>query len=388
MRASGSWDNFEGRNQGEDEPNSSFNRMTAPNSSINAVAGSLQPQLQAQQAISAEEILDTITSRANSHANNYEDDELYENDDYDRPEDMGTGMGSFTSEQPTMEQIQRVYYTRGLQELESLQLIDLSTLANWKLSSAKQDYGLEQLREDSPDAYWQSDGSNGNNNANSSGNAIANNQLSHPHCITIQFSKKVSIERVSIFTNFSADESYTPARIQILAGNSDGWDMSEVCTLSFNKPVGWSHIIFNAIRSDGVLRCFCIKLLILSNHQDGKDTRIRAVRCFGKKPTNKKSLASGNLRGSWNTDILKDLSMNSGMSSFSGILLNSHVFQNLKTPSVEMKNAVMSEESSKADTNDSQLDEETDKVLTNVSDVIGFNTGFQTLQLKSTSSIR
>ena len=57
----------------------------------------------------------------------------------------------------------KIYYQKGIEELESLQLLDLSPLANWKLSSFKQGFGLSQLREDSPDSYWQSDGSNGSN---------------------------------------------------------------------------------------------------------------------------------------------------------------------------------------------------------------------------------
>ena len=236
---------------------------------------------------------------------------------------MYTGGDSFSgADQPTLEQIQRVYYTKGLQMLDSLQLIDLSPLANWKLSSSKQEFSLSQLRDDSSDSYWQSDGSNGSNNINATnGNAITNNQLANPHSITIQFSKKVSLERISIFTNFSADESYTPSKIRILAGTSDDWDLSEVCTVNFNKPIGWSHIIFNAIRDDGVLKCFTVKLVILANHQDGKDTRIRAVRCFGKKSTAVKPPVKDVAPPSLVGDILKDLNLTSGFSNASGLLL-------------------------------------------------------------------
>ena len=41
-----------------------------------------------------------------------------------------------------------------------------------------------------------------------------------------------------------------------MAGSSEGWDLIEVCTVNFDQPVGWSHIIFNGIRADGVLKCF------------------------------------------------------------------------------------------------------------------------------------
>ena len=66
----------------------------------------------------------------------------------------------------------------------------------------------------------------------------------------------MALERISIFTNYSLDESYTPSRIKIMAGSSEGWDLIEVCTVNFDQPVGWSHIIFNGIRADGVLKCF------------------------------------------------------------------------------------------------------------------------------------
>ncbi|EMG45611.1 Anaphase promoting complex subunit, putative [Candida maltosa Xu316] len=231
-----------------------------------------------------------------------EEEEEEENDEDQIIEDQSHRSSNHTNTdshpQPSLEQIQRVYYLKGLQELESLQLFDLSPLANWKLSSWKQGFGLKQLRDDSPDTYWQSDGSNsgnshnnGDNNANQQqqqqqqnpNNSMLLNHLSTPHSITIQFSKKVALERISIFTNYSLDESYTPSKIKIMAGSSEGWDLIEVCTVNFDQPIGWSHIIFNGIRNDGVLKCFLIKIIILANHQEGKDSHIRAIRCFGKK---------------------------------------------------------------------------------------------------------
>ncbi|KAK6200078.1 anaphase-promoting complex, subunit 10-domain-containing protein [Scheffersomyces amazonensis] len=292
---------------------------------------------------------------------------------------------SAPSEQLNLEQAQRVYYVKGLEELESLQLLDLSPLANWKLSSYKQGFGLTQLRDDSPDTYWQSDGSNGNNATN----AILNNQLCNPHSITIQFSKKVSLERISIFTNYSIDESYTPSRIKIMAGSSDGWDLGEVCTVSFTKPIGWSHIIFNGIRNDGVLKCFMVKIIILANHQDGKDSHIRAIRCFGKKKLNSINLPpTFNIERSSlsvNSDILKDLSLASAISSASGFSLN-HRQLKIGSSSINHIDSSYNEEDGQMD--ESDADRESSKVLNNVADVIGFNSGFQSLDLTSISSIR
>jgi hypothetical protein len=52
--------------------------------------------------------------------------------------------------------------------------------AVWSLSTAKPGNGVEQLRDNNTDTYWQSDGS-------------------QPHLINIQFHKKMSIVEVSFF---------------------------------------------------------------------------------------------------------------------------------------------------------------------------------------------
>lgn len=297
--------------------------------------------------------------------------------------------------EPTIEQIQRVYYTKGLEELETLNLVDLSPLANWKLSSFKQGFGLQQLRDDSPDTYWQSDGSNGSNNSNSNSNGvISNNQLSSPHSITIQFSKRVSLERISLFTNYNLDESYTPSRIQVLAGSSDGWDLSEVCTVNFNKPVGWSHIIFSGIRNDRVLKCFMVKLVIMANHQDGKDTHIRALKCFGKKSLLGNNIAvsqAAAANSTWaNEEILQDLSLTGGH-SLSGFLLNNQLLSTYESRLKALNTSADADNSKEVPVDENMdvtMDRSISKYLDNAAEVIGFNTGFQSLELKSVSSIR
>ncbi|CAH2354432.1 hypothetical protein CLIB1423_16S02542 [[Candida] railenensis] len=437
---------------------SSFHR---PDSNIsqntNTTADSSHHRVQIQEEIPQSELLDSIASANASDYNVNQQQALGTDDDSENDEgNMGISHGSPIEpdeedednyhhhshhhssmdihHQPSLEQIQRVYYTKGLQELESLHLLDLSPLANWKLSSSKLGFGLSQLRDDSPDSFWQSDGSNGNNhngnnqnngsnnggsnngnngNSNNGGITNANNELTNPHSIIIQFSKKVSIERVSIFTNFSIDESYTPSKIQILAGSSDGWDLSEVCVVSFNKPIGWSHIIFNGIRADGVLKCFIIKLVVLSNHQDGKDTHIRAVKVFGKKQKLKQqpNTQSVNLsRGINHSDILKDISASSGLGfgNVSGISLNSSRHRRLKSSDSIDEDSLEADVIQKENTveeDQEELDVEVDEdtnttenstamnntlgvTLENVSEIIGFNSGFQSLEMKSISSIR
>ena len=277
--------------------------------------GRTQHEVQVQGEIPPDELLDSIAS-ANALARDMEDLGLLAADRRILSHSMASGDGAHddtdsshlhaSDTAPSLEQIQRVYYARGLGELESMLLLDLSPLANWKLLLAKPEFGLAQLREDLPDLFWQSDGSNGNygganadipgddaaaggggGGVNVGGGAdintgVAGNELTHPHTVTVQFAKRVAVERLLLFTNYSIDESYTPSKIQILAGSLEA-DLSEVCVVSFNKPIGWLHIIFNGIRADAVLKCFVLRLVVLSNHQDGKDTHIRLIKVFGRK---------------------------------------------------------------------------------------------------------
>lgn len=321
--------------------------LEGQSSELNALAASTLHFLEMQTHISRDELVGSVSGGVNN--SHYEDHE-------EESQDV-TNPGIASEESPSLEQIQQVYYNKGLEELEALKLLDLTPLANWKLSSFKPGFGLPQLRADTPESYWQSDGSNGINNMN----AGTSDQLVVPHSITIQFAKRVSLERISIFTNFSLDESYTPSRIQIFAGNSDGWDLSEVCTVTFNKPIGWSHIIFNRIRQDGVLKCFVVKLKILANHQDGKDSHIRAIRCFGKRGTNLGNLKPKEVPFSLGSgELLQELSLNSAA-------LALVIDEAMEEEVVE--------------------DHESSRIINNVNQVIGFN-GFQSLELKSVLSIR
>lgn len=65
--------------------------------------------------------------------------------------------------------------------------------AIWSLSSCKPGFGVDQLRDDITETYWQSDG-----------------QL--PHLVNIQFRRKTTIRDICIYTDYKLDESYTPSR--------------------------------------------------------------------------------------------------------------------------------------------------------------------------------
>lgn len=149
----------------------------------------------------------------------------------------------------------------GLREMEAFGLVDIGALGSWSVSSHKAGSGIKELREDSPLTFWQSDGV-------------------QPHNLDIHFSKRVTVSRVSIFTDFALDESYTPSKIVVLAGHGFH-DLLEVITLDLSQPSGWTHVEFDQIEGlETGLKTFLIRLLIVANHQHGKDTHLRAVKIY------------------------------------------------------------------------------------------------------------
>ncbi|KAG6497506.1 hypothetical protein ZIOFF_045407 [Zingiber officinale] len=101
-------------------------------------------------------------------------------------------------------------------------LREMAKNAAWSVSSYKPGNNVLSLRDDNLDTYWQSDGA-------------------QPHLVNIQFQKKVKLQLVILYVDFKLDESYTPSKISIRAG--DGFhNLKEIKTVELMKPVGWVHI--------------------------------------------------------------------------------------------------------------------------------------------------
>lgn len=79
-------------------------------------------------------------------------------------------------------------------------------------------FGVEQLRDDRVDTYWQSDG-----------------QL--PHLVNIQFQRKTTVSDIYIYTDYKLDESYTPSRISIRVGTHFN-DLQEIEVVPLSEPCG------------------------------------------------------------------------------------------------------------------------------------------------------
>uniref|UniRef100_K1R1C9 Anaphase-promoting complex subunit 10 n=1 Tax=Magallana gigas TaxID=29159 RepID=K1R1C9_MAGGI len=80
-----------------------------------------------------------------------------------------------------------------LKEEREGRLREVGNQAVWSLSSCKPGFGVDQLLDNTVDTYWQSDGP-------------------QPHLVNIQFRRKTTIHDVCIYTDYKADESYTPNR--------------------------------------------------------------------------------------------------------------------------------------------------------------------------------
>jgi anaphase-promoting complex subunit 10 len=139
---------------------------------------------------------------------------------------------------------------------------ELETEAIFTISSAKPGNGVEQIRDNNLETYWQSDGT-------------------FPHLINVQFLRKVEVTKVCLYLNYSVDESYTPKKVAISAG-SCLHDLVDIAVTELQEPSGW--VIFNMSpedsESDSYFRCHYLQVKVLSMHQNGKDTHIRQIKVY------------------------------------------------------------------------------------------------------------
>lgn len=136
---------------------------------------------------------------------------------------------------------------------------EVGGIATWSLSSSKSGFGVEQLRDNCMESYWQSDGP-------------------QPHLVNITFTRKVTIKTVCIYVDYILDESYTPYKISIRAGNSYT-DLQEIEQIEMDKPTGWVVISLKD-GNDAPVRACHIQIAVLGNHQNGRDTHLRQVKIY------------------------------------------------------------------------------------------------------------
>lgn len=163
--------------------------------------------------------------------------------------------------------------------------------AVWSLSTAKPGNGVIQIRDNSIDTYWQSDGG-------------------QPHLINIHFLKRKSVSEIAFYLDYTQDESYTPKKISIRSGITFH-ELEEIKVVEMNEPVGWVSVPLYAqvdpleeddedtdendadgdTNMDGnkhekkkrrkPLRTYLLQCCIVSMHQNGRDLHCRQVKVFG-----------------------------------------------------------------------------------------------------------
>ncbi|CAO3625387.1 unnamed protein product [Cunninghamella blakesleeana] len=134
--------------------------------------------------------------------------------------------------------------------------------AIWAVSTFRPDWGVEKMRDNNPLTYWQSDCPN----------------PKAPHTVDIYFHQATVIKQISIFTDVSQDESYTPKHISI-RGGTDFRDLHEIMELECEENVGWKNADFTII-SDEPIRVFQLQIAVLSTHFNGRDTHIRQIKVY------------------------------------------------------------------------------------------------------------
>ncbi|KAH7919366.1 galactose-binding like protein [Leucogyrophana mollusca] len=136
---------------------------------------------------------------------------------------------------------------------------DIGRIAKWSVSSYKFGFGAECLRDGDPDTFWHSDGP-------------------QPHFITIEFPRKVAIQKISIFLSWPQDDSYTPSTLAIRAGTGPS-DLQDVRVATLEKPDGWiTFDVSSEPDDDGQsfkpVHAYVLQIIVVANHMSGKDTHI------------------------------------------------------------------------------------------------------------------
>uniref|UniRef100_A0A674G9U4 Anaphase-promoting complex subunit 10 n=1 Tax=Taeniopygia guttata TaxID=59729 RepID=A0A674G9U4_TAEGU len=124
---------------------------------------------------------------------------------------------------------------------------------------AREGFGVDQLRDDNLETYWQSDGS-------------------QPHLVNIQFRRKTTVKTLCIYADYKSDESYTPSKISVRVGNNFH-NLQEIRQLELVEPSGWIHVPLTDTHKKPI-RTFMIQIAVLANHQNGRDTHMRQIKVY------------------------------------------------------------------------------------------------------------
>jgi len=97
-------------------------------------------------------------------------------------------------------------------------------------------------------------------------------------------SRRVKVQKVSLFLDVGSDESYTPNKLCVRAGTTIH-DVQDVRMVHFEKPTGWVtfDVLHEAEQPDAVhtLDLHVLQIVIVGNYMSGKDTHVRGMLVLG-----------------------------------------------------------------------------------------------------------
>ncbi|KAF9609599.1 hypothetical protein IFM89_017694 [Coptis chinensis] len=126
------------------------------------------------------------------------------------------------------------------------ELCEMAKNAAWSVSSCKTGNGVQFLRDDNLDTFWQ-----------------------------LLF---------VLYVDFKLDESNTPSKISVRAG--DGFhNLKEIKCVELVKPVGWIYISLSGTDPREVfVNTFMLQIAVISNHLNRKDTHLCQIKIYGPRP--------------------------------------------------------------------------------------------------------
>ncbi|KAA3457513.1 pheophytinase, chloroplastic [Gossypium australe] len=156
-------------------------------------------------------------------------------------------------------------------------LREMGKKAAWSVSSCKTGNGVSSLRDDNLETYWQLKTRKSVPNFDPTLLSI----LTCFHFFLIGFSDQML---VVLYVDFKLDESYTPSKISIRAG--DGFhNLKEIKTVELVKPTGWVYLSLSGNDPrETFVNTFMLQIVILSNHLNGRDTHVRQIKVYGPRP--------------------------------------------------------------------------------------------------------
>ena len=89
----------------------------------------------------------------------------------------------------------------------------------------------------------------------------------------------MAVAGLRLYADYQQDESYTPSKVVVRAG-TNFHDLRQVEAIEMVEPTGWVRIALPAGKGGRPLRANLIQIAILTNHQNGRDTHLRAVEVY------------------------------------------------------------------------------------------------------------